>query len=363
MSTHCQDLPALLCQLGALGRENWYTGMLAAGGVDATAGVDTTAGGGEPQEIENAGPAGPWVDEIVDLLTIFATVPEDELSMSITPALLARVRLASKKASAVFETAHFPREIRVNTVWYNACKDSNDTKANYILDQILQLTKTQNPITSITSMPGCLTLYEPDHQTKFKNILTSCPGLKHLNLRGSGIWSSTAASLAEGLQTCSALTRLNMSYNRLAGSDIEKGFGPLLVALRFCPKLSRLNLKCTEIDDDAVKLLAQNLPRYPALKFLDISENDIQDNGITNLIQALPQCMNLIRLDMYKTNCQNTGQALVETCLKMNVVYLNLSYCVIHESDVAHLQRLSHNSKLFLKLMGQRNQVLEFLGQ
>jgi hypothetical protein len=129
-----------------------------------------------------------------------------------------------------------------------------DPKANYILSKLLEKTTT-NSITSII-MPRCLSLYQPEQEEKLKTILSRCPTLNDLNLSMNQLWPKTAANLAETFQKCKALTRLDLSFNHVTQYNIKECFGTLLSALSVCPLLTHLNLRGTEIEDDAVPFLA-----------------------------------------------------------------------------------------------------------
>ena len=171
MCTHSNDIAALLCHLGALGRQNWYTGMDAAENIENEVG-EVQAESGSVHAEHDA--------EKVDLLTIIRSLPPAELAVCIPPIILNRVRVLSHQAQAVVDEKQLPREFRVNKVWWEASQDSKEQKQKFILDQLEKKCKT-NIITSII-VPECLPSSSFDISTQLANVLSHCPDLIHLDL-------------------------------------------------------------------------------------------------------------------------------------------------------------------------------------
>ena len=143
--------------------------------------------------------------------------------------------------------------------------------------------------------------------------------LRHLNLSACHINYNQIADVADGLRMCTALTHIDLSYNRLGTFGAEEGIQRLIKSLCVFPLLVDLKLGSIQMNDEDAHFFARHLPQYPALTRLhiDISGNEFQDDGTRALARVLPQCQELLHLDMGGNYCPRAAQELVDACMRM----------------------------------------------
>jgi Ran GTPase-activating protein (RanGAP) involved in mRNA processing and transport len=377
MSTHHRDLSALLCQLGVLGRENWYTGVLADGGPDEAAGTEAGAAT-EAAEIEEAAeawrkaddagvPENPLV-EVVDLLTILAKVPVEDLASAMGASLLQKVKLTSKKATTIFDEAKFPQRYEVNELWWSTAQGNPEEKANIILEKLLQEAPT-NTIESIC-LPNCMRAHVPNQATKLARILSQCPNLTDLDLSENRIeWREiekfkTPIKLRnlkvldlkdcdldherysifrffEMVRSweCNNLLYFNLSDNWLGDANID--WRPLLGQLTqlqhlhlsrcglswsnianvtdgliLCKNLTDLDLSCHRLgnfSEEGIHVLYRGLCGLPLLQELNLQFTQIDNDNLTYLARNMPNYRALKNLNISSNRYRNDGvRSLVE---------------------------------------------------
>ena len=353
MCTHNNDIAALLCHLGALGHQNWYTGM------DAGEKIENEGGGAETES-----GSGQTAPEKLDLLAIIRSLPAEDLARCIPPVIFDRVREVSKEAGKTVDEKQIPREFRVNKVWWAACQDSLEKKQNFVLDQ-LEKQSERNIITSII-VPECLPSNSTDASAKLAKVLSHCPDLTHLDLSQNRIewkelrqkdnlwnhvtWRCTSLThldlnrcnlFYDGLRTinrilaqwkCEKLAFLDLGGNELLGADFKE-------LLQQFTELRHLNLSTNCIDENQMQKIAEGLHTCTTLTHLDLSKNHFGVTGMQNLAPVLRQCSQLTHLVLSGTRLNTAGVQCLNGILSeyRKLLHINLSSNEIKFADMSGL--------------------------
>ena len=353
MCTHNNDIAALLCHLGALGRQNWYTGM------DAGEKLENEGGGAETES-----GSGQTAPEKLDLLAIIRSLPAEDLARCIPPVIFDRVREVSKEAGKTVDEKQIPREFCVNKVWWAACQDSLEKKQNFVLDQLSKQSE-RNIITSII-VPECLPSNSIDASKKLAEVLSHCPDLTHLDLSqnriewhqlyqaqnewNSATWRCTSLThldlnhcsmFYEGLRTlhrilaqwkCEKLAFLDLGGNKLLGADFKE-------LLQQFTELRHLNLSTNCIDENQTQKIAEGLNTCTTLTHLDLSANHFGVTGMQNLAPVLRQCSQLTHLVLSGTRLNTAGVQCLHGVLSgyRNLLHINLASNEIKFADMSGL--------------------------
>jgi len=368
MSTHFHDLPVLLCQLAALGHENWHTGMDAAGGAQTAAGREEAHDAAENTEAAAEVPKGPLV-EVVDLLTVIAKVPEEDLLKHIEPSVLQRIRSASNKTRTIFDETKLPQIYHLNELWWSTSQGNPNQKVNLILNTLLKAAPS-NAIRSI-EIPECMRSHVPNQATMLARVLSQCPSLSNLDLSESQIaWqeieqfkvpikltSLTVLDLNDCaldherysilrffnmIQSwqCEKLQYLDLSDNNFNDANID--WRPLLrqltrldvlnlsrcrlswsnianvtEGLRICTTLTDLDLSCNRlggfVSAEGIHVLFDGLCDLPILEILDLHHTEMDDDNLRFLAQKIPTYPALKNLDISENTFRDDGiRSLIE---------------------------------------------------
>jgi Leucine-rich repeat (LRR) protein len=357
MSTHYHDLPALLCQLGALGRENWYTGAPADGGSEQAAGTeagaateaedmqDTKQAAEAWRETAGAGVPENPLDEVVGLLTVMAKVPPEDLARAMGVSLVQRLTTISKKATEIFDEAKFPHCYELNELWWSTSQDNPEVKVTLILNKLLDEAP-KHAIQSIC-LPKIMRAQVPNQATKLARILSQSPVLTDLDLSESRIawqeiesYSKKVPIKLSSLKVldlndcdldderysilrffemvrsweCNHLNYLDLSHNRLRDANID--WRPLLGQLT---QLQHLNLSTCGLSWSSLPNLTQGLRLCRSLTDLDLSTgllgNFVSEEGIHVLFDGLRNLPLLQELNLHVTQMNNDNL----TCLARNM--------------------------------------------
>jgi len=408
MSTHFHDLPVLLCQLAALGHENWHTGMDAAGGAQTAAGREEAHDAAENTEAAAEVPKDPFV-EVVDLLTVIATVPEEDLSEHIAASVLQRIRSASKKARAIFDENKLPQEYHLNAMWWLTSQGNPNEKVNLIFNTLLKAAPSKT-ITSI-DIPECMQSHVPNQATMLAEVLSQCPSLTNLNLSESQIaWQEiekyevpiklTSLTLLD-LRYCTSdhgkysfvrlfnvvqswqcenLLYFDLSHNRFHSAHIDwqplfrqltrlrhlnlsachlswSNISDVTEGLRICTTLTDLNLSCNSLGRFVVRtgihVLFDGLCDLPMLEDLDLHLTDMDDDNLRFLAQKIPKYPGLKNLDISGNSFRDDGiRSLIEVLPRCTTLtQLDLHGTPLRETAQALVRAcigLTHDDKSFL---------------
>jgi len=153
-----------------------------------------------------------------------------------------------------------------------------------------------------------------------------------------------ARQVSDVMQACTALTKLNVSGNKLEG--------PLLMhlthitnALPHCPSLLHLDLSKNYLTGDAVGTLVQNLPLCTSLQHLNLSYNCFsQFNDAATLAPGLVLCRELRHLNLQANRyLASSGLwVLARAGVFRNLTHLNFSQCRITESTETRAVQVVH---------------------
>jgi len=159
-------------------------------------------------------------------------------------------------------------------------------------------------------------------------VLANWSQLEQLNLRSTGITADGIITLSKGNNWLDFKV-LDLSDNKIYNKGIES-----LVKANWS-KLERLNLCCTGITTDGMKILSKYY-NWPNLKVIDLSKNSILDEGIKSIVKA--DWLQLEQLNLCCTGLTKNG---IETLSKdnnwPNLKMLDLSICNIYNEGIKSL--------------------------
>ncbi|XP_072016940.1 NLR family CARD domain-containing protein 4-like [Amphiura filiformis] len=175
-----------------------------------------------------------------------------------------------------------------------------------------------------------------------KQCLAKLPNLKltFAKLKGDHI-----KILSEYLPKVSNLQELNVSDN-----DLGMAIRPLAQQLQYCTKLTRLNLSNTRLEEDHIKIVSELLPKVTNLQELDVSENNV-GMAIGPLAHQLQFCPMLSKVHLRNAGIADEGVIeLSQRFVSMrNLTHLDLwhgrSYFGNHAVD-ALFKHIHHLTKL-----------------
>ena len=204
-----------------------------------------------------------------------------------------------------------------------------------------------------------------------------CFKLQNLNLAFCSIDSDGGISLAEKLENCSSLQKLDLSGNvmgcglldiannlicpnlqvlSLPGVTIDLDTAVALAgALKHCPVLEELDLADNNINSESMKALAKGLMLIKRLKNLHLQYNRIGSEGAESLSRSLYDQPSLQVLLLQNCEIGSAGAVALADVLKRcsNLLRLNLDYNEIGtEGAKALANRLKFCSLRELRLLG-----------
>ena len=175
-------------------------------------------------------------------------------------------------------------------------------------------------------------------------VLASNSSLTNLNLRSNSIGASGAASLSQALATNSSLTSLNLRSNSIGAS----GAASLSQALATNSSLTSLNLRSNSIGASGATSLSQALAVNSSLTSLNLGWNDIGYSGAVSLSQALAANSSLTYLDLSANFILDDCATFLSQALATNssLTSLNLSCNFVGAFGASLSQALEVNSSL-----------------
>ena len=175
-------------------------------------------------------------------------------------------------------------------------------------------------------------------------VLATNSSLTNLNLRSNSIGASGAASLSQALATNSSLTSLNLRSNSIGAS----GAASLSQALATNSSLTSLNLRSNSIGASGATSLSQALAVNSSLTSLNLGWNDIGYSGAVSLSQALAANSSLTYLDLSANFILDDCATFLSQALATNssLTSLNLSCNFVGAFGASLSQALEVNSSL-----------------
>ncbi len=352
--------------------------------------------------------------DVVDLLTLLAKVPEEDLTRVMGAALLKKVKTTSKKATTIFDDAKFPQRYELNELWWATAQGSPEAKANLILETLLKEAP-KHTIISI-SLPICMRAHVPNQATKLAQILSQSPELTNLDLSESRIawqeiesYSKRVPIKLKSLKVldlkdcdlhderysilrffemvrsweCNDLISLDLSHNRLRDANIE--WQPLLGqltqlqhlnlstcglyqssianvtdGLRRCTTLTDLDLSCSRLgnfgSENGIHIFFTGLRSLSQLQKLNLHLTEMNDENLQFLARNITQYPALKKLDISDNDLNDQGiRSLIEVlpeCTNLTQLDLHGTRCGDTAQDLvrACIEISSHHGKFFLNL-------------
>lgn len=329
-----------------------------------------------------------------DLLNLIRCLPPDELTSFIDVKLLVRLAQASKSAQQAFILKDMPRGYRLNKVWWATHEGSDQTKVNFILDELLK----KAPETTIQSiiLPGMIRNESfREEAAKLATVLSHCPELTHLDLSRNNMdwwaltqqedhWTEIPWRLTNlthldlndcnlnyaGLRiidrilsqwNCAQLTHLNLKNNKLLGANGEWptllhkftelrhldlgmnyiGEGQMQcieAGLRECTTLTHLDLSQNQLAPDGYQVLARVLLKFPGLTHLVLASTVLNDEGVGHLNPVFRQCTELLHLNISGNNIHPETLPIFFQDLSncTSLTHLNLSFGSSYDYELTH---------------------------
>jgi Ran GTPase-activating protein (RanGAP) involved in mRNA processing and transport len=196
--------------------------------------------------------------------------------------------------------------------------------------------------TSLTSLNLGTNKISSMGSTALAGVLHRCRRLRTLSLNNNRIsGKSAAAALANGLETSTALRRLNLSNNTL-GDD---GVGVLATKLKVAA-LTHLDLSYCNVGEPGAKNIGPLLAKCRSLRQLYFSANRIGPKGAVYLARGLQACTALECLYLNYCEIGDAGAESVAQALAgcQSLRKLSLCYCNLGAEGGASLKRAFRGS-------------------
>eukprot|EP00210_Caulerpa_lentillifera_P006909 g6606.t1 len=188
-------------------------------------------------------------------------------------------------------------------------------------------------------------------------ILAKMPDIKCFQMASSRVQRDGILNLCEGLSNAKELLELDLNDNP---GTIE--IVPGLVKLLECqPKLRKLNLSDTGLEDEGIIILANTLAKNNNIEVLELALNEITVQGAIALAKLLPKLKQVRKLDLHENELEDKGAILIAKSLESLefLEELNFSGNQIHKSGAIAIGNSIKNIKTIKKLELDENMISE----